>query len=115
MPTVPADDARCELCGRLVPRRLITLHHLIPKQKGGTHRDRIPTCKPCHKMVHATFANVDLAKRFTTLDQLQAAAELQPFLHWIRKQKPDRNFSVALSGVHPGSKRKRLALRRRWR
>jgi 5-methylcytosine-specific restriction protein A len=109
------ETQRCELCGRFVPRRLITLHHLTPRQKGGTHLSRVPMCKPCHKMVHATWANADLAKRFTAIEQLRLADELQPFLQWVRKQRPDRNFAVATSNDHPGSKRNRLRNRRRSR
>src|SRR5688572_24012104 len=74
------DTQRCELCGRFVPRSLITKHHLTPKEKGGTHGDKSPLCKPCHKMVHATWGNADLAKKFAGIEQLRLAEELQPFL-----------------------------------
>jgi hypothetical protein len=108
-----SDDAvRCEMCGRLVPRRLITLHHLLPRQKGGKADVRVPTCRPCHKQVHATFDNATLARCFTTVQSLRSAPQLQPFLRWIAKQKPDRNFRVATSNDHPGSKRDRLRRRR---
>jgi 5-methylcytosine-specific restriction protein A len=109
------DTQRCELCGRFVPRRLITKHHLTPKEKGGTHGDKSPMCKPCHKMVHATWGNADLAKKFAGIEQLRLAEELQPFLKWVRKQRPDRNFAVAMSNEHPGSKRQRMKSRRRSR
>lgn len=49
-------------------------------------------CKPCHKQLHATFSNKDLASTYSTIESLQSAPSLQPFLGWIRKQKPDRNF-----------------------
>ena len=105
----------CQLCERLVPERLITLHHLLPKQKGGTADHRVPLCKPCHKQIHATFANHQLAKDYASIEALRAAPELAGFLAWIRKQRADRNFTVAVSHQHPGSKRQRLRQRRRMR
>jgi 5-methylcytosine-specific restriction endonuclease McrA len=56
------DTAVCELCRRHVPRRLITQHHVKPKSEGGKHSHKTPLCKPCHKQVHATFSNKELAK-----------------------------------------------------
>ena len=113
--SAPVPTLRCELCGRHVPKRLITLHHLLPKQKGGTADHRVPLCKPCHKTIHATFANHQLAKEYADLDRLRAAPKLAAFLSWIRKQRPDRNFTVAMSNEHPGSKSQPLRQRRRAR
>ncbi|HTK78025.1 MAG TPA: HNH endonuclease signature motif containing protein [Gemmataceae bacterium] len=97
----------CGLCGRSVPNRLITLHHLKPKQKGGKAEDRTPLCRPCHKQLHATYSNTDLARVYPTLDALRKAPELQPFLKWIRKQKADRNFRTIMSNDHPRRGRRR--------
>jgi 5-methylcytosine-specific restriction protein A len=88
----------CQLCGRDVPRELITLHHLLPRQKGGVASDRTPLCKPCHKQLHAVFSNAQLAREFATLQSLRQAEALQPFLRWIRRQKPGRNFRTMSSG-----------------
>ena len=92
---------RCELCHRLVPVELITQHHLMPRQKGGKAEHRTPLCKPCHKQIHATFGNTDLARVYDNIDALRKATLLQPFLKWIRKQSPDRNFRTARSKSHP--------------
>jgi 5-methylcytosine-specific restriction protein A len=97
---------RCELCERVVPPGMITLHHLTPKQKGGTADDRTPLCRPCHKQIHATFGNADLAKRYASVPAIRQAAELQPFLAWIRKQRPDRTFRTAMADVHPHRRRR---------
>jgi hypothetical protein len=101
------DWGRCALCEREVPRRLITLHHLVPRQKGGSAEDRTPLCRPCHKQLHATFSNGDLARLYPTILQLRQAPLLEPFLRWIRKQKPDRNFRTAPSRARPHGKRRR--------
>ena len=108
----PPDWQLCELCRRHVPRGLITRHHLVPREKGGKAEHRTPLCKPCHKQIHATFHNRDLARLYPSIDALRAAPELEKFLNWIRKQKPDRNFRTITSHAHPGSKRDRLDRRR---
>lgn len=106
---------RCQLCGRIVPSRLITRHHTLPKQKGGRAEHRVPMCKPCHKQVHATFDNSTLCREYASIELLRSAEPLQPYLRWIRRQAPDRNFMVRMSASHPGDKRRRLAERRRRR
>jgi len=104
------DVQRCQLCGRLVPERLITQHHLTPKEKGGKAEHRAAFCRPCQQ-VHATFSNADLARTYADLSALRAAPLLQPFLKWIRRQKPDRNFRTVTSHAHP--RRERVERRRR--
>ena len=96
--TAPAPAHRCDLCGRHVPKDLITLHHLKPKQKGGKPEHRVLMCRPCHKQIHATFTNTELSQRFDTLEALLRAEPLQPFLTWIRKQNPTRNFRTVTVG-----------------
>src|SRR3954471_22627343 len=103
---VPA-TGRCALCHREVPSRLITLHHLHPKSRGGKPEQRVPLCKPCHKQLHAMFSNVELEKIYPTLEALRKARQLQPFLKWIRKQKPNRNFQTRRSLSHPEARRRR--------
>ena len=101
------ETAICQLCERDVPRHLITQHHLKPVQKGGKAEHRTPLCKPCHKQLHATFSNTDLARIYDSIDALRQAIPLQAFLKWIRKQKPDRNFKTAVSDAHPHVRRRR--------
>ena len=86
---------------------MITLHHLLPKSKGGGAEVRVPLCKPCHKQIHATFGNTELAKGYASVAALRAAEALQPFLKWVRKQKPDRSFRTAMSGAHPNAGKRR--------
>jgi hypothetical protein len=105
---MPADSPeQCSLCQRVVPAHLITLHHLKPKARGGRAEHRTPLCKPCHKQLHATYSNKELDQQLSSLDALREAPALQPFLGWIRKQKPDRNFRTTVSNAHPEARRKR--------
>ena len=103
----PHQPQPCSLCQRLVPPHLITLHHLKPKERGGKAEHRTPLCKPCHKQLHATYSNKELDQRLDTLDLLRQAEELQPFLRWIQKQNPNRNFQTTMSHKHPHKRRQR--------
>ena len=78
------DVGECELCGRSDVQT--TEHHLTPKEKGGTFLPTARLCIPCHKMIHATFTNAELAARLPTIAALRADERLVPFLRWIRKQ-----------------------------
>lgn len=93
-------DGPCALCGRVVPGRLLTLHHTLPRQRGGKAEHRVPMCRPCHKQVHAIFTNKQLERELDSVEKLQVAPELQEFLAWIRKQKPDRVFRTVQSKKH---------------
>ena len=95
----------CRLCEREVPREMITLHHLKPKERGGRAEHRTPLCRPCHKQLHAVYTNKRLATSLDRIDLLKSAPELQPFLGWIRKQKPGRDFRTAIANANPGGKR----------
>ena len=101
----------CALCERLVPSHLITLHHLKPRERGGRAEHRTPLCKPCHKQLHATYSNKELDKGLDSLASLRQAPELQLFLNWIRKQKPDRNFQTTMANAHPHKGRSRRRYR----
>ena len=91
-PDVPVE---CAICQRDVPGRLITLHHLKPKSRGGGADVRVPTCRTCHKQVHASFTNKELANGFADVESLRNSERLAGFVAWVGKQKPDRVFSVA--------------------
>jgi 5-methylcytosine-specific restriction endonuclease McrA len=75
---------RCQLCKRDVEQ--ITVHHLIPKQKGGTSEDTINLCLPCHKTIHAYFTNTELVQEYNTLQKLRDAERLHKYLKWIAKR-----------------------------
>jgi 5-methylcytosine-specific restriction enzyme A len=94
-----AEVVPCVLCGRAFPRRQLTRHHCLPRQKGGTSEDVELICSQCHGMVHATYTNETLAALYPTIAQLRRAPELSGYLRWVRKQ--------------PSSRRKRNHPRRR--
>jgi 5-methylcytosine-specific restriction enzyme A len=80
----------CALCDRPFQRPLLTKHHCLPRQKGGTQDHVELLCRQCHGMVHATYTNATLASLYPTIEQLRSAPELTGFLRWVRKQPPSR-------------------------
>jgi 5-methylcytosine-specific restriction protein A len=104
----------CSLCDRQVPPEMITLHHLKPRERGGRAEHRTPLCRPCHKQLHAVYSNKRLARSLDRIELLKLAPELQNFLRWIRKQKPNRNFRTVMSSTHArGKRRRREPIRKR--
>ena len=101
------EHGRCELCHRDVPSGLITLHHLLPREKGGQADHRTPLCRPCHKQVHAVYSNKELEQLYADIPSLRQAPRMQPFLKWIRKQAPERTFRTVMSDSHPKARRRR--------
>ena len=74
----------CELCGRHQVET--TIHHLLPKEMGGTFGATANLCIPCHKQIHALYPNEEIAARLATLPDLRADEKLARFIKWIRKQ-----------------------------
>ncbi|WP_199247996.1 HNH endonuclease [[Phormidium] sp. ETS-05] len=82
----------CQLCNREVNK--LTLHHLIPKQKGGKKGETIEICSACHHQIHALFDNTHLAQELNSIEKLQNQPQFGKFLDWVRKQNPDKRIRV---------------------
>ncbi|MDY8111059.1 HNH endonuclease [Fulvimarina sp. 2208YS6-2-32] len=83
------DDAApvaCWLCGRPVGRR-VEWHHAKPKSRGG--RDTVPVHPICHRTIHATFPNHQLARMVDDDVSLAERPEMAPFLDFIAGKPPD--------------------------
>ncbi|WP_185184203.1 HNH nuclease-like protein HlpB [Bacillus subtilis] len=78
----------CELCGRSDVQ--LTEHHLTPKEEGGAFLPTAMLCIPCHKQIHALYANQELALRLNGMAELRSDPELARFVKWIRKQPPEK-------------------------
>jgi hypothetical protein len=76
----------CALCERPLGRK-IEWHHLVPKSRGGT--DLVPLHPICHRTIHASVSNQDLAAAFADLDALRARGDIARFLRWIANKPPD--------------------------
>ncbi|MGD6841556.1 HNH endonuclease [Bacillus infantis] len=74
----------CELCRREPVE--VTVHHLTPKEFGGTFLPTANLCIPCHKQIHALYPNSELAARLNTIGLLKEDPQIAKFLKWIKKQ-----------------------------
>ena len=75
----------CPLCGRpLVPGKSVDEHHLIPKSQGG--RETHTMHRICHRKIHATFTEKELARSINTWALLQAHDDVAAFIVWVQKK-----------------------------
>lgn len=79
------DDGRCALCRREVDR--ITVHHLVPRARGGNHGPKANLCPTCHRQVHAMFSVSTLAEERYSIELLRAHPRVAAFLRWMSKQR----------------------------
>ncbi len=74
--------ANCPLCGRVLPTGAsVDEHHLIPRSQGGKEKHRIH--RICHRKIHATLTEKELAREYATWEALRLHAELQTFIRWV--------------------------------
>ena len=97
-----SDDPICPLCLRPIPETAkSSLHHLVPKLKGGKGGPVIRVHQICHNEIHATLTEAELARDYDTPEKLRAHPRLAKFFAWVAKRPP---------GFHskpPGGRRKR--------
>lgn len=80
----------CPLCLRPIPEGVPqSLHHLVPKLKGGKGGAVVLLHHICHKEIHARFSEAELARRYNTPEALRAAPEMAGFLAWVAKRPPE--------------------------
>lgn len=89
-----SDAGICELCDRAVER--FTVHHLVPRARGGNHGPTALLCPTCHRQVHAMFSVTTLAEELHSVELLRANPRVADFLRWMRKQRGTR-FQVRRS------------------
>ena len=76
----------CLLCKRMVRECDMTIHHYIPKSKGGTIEDTIILCKTCHSFLHNSIPLNEVHK-FDTYEKLENHEKFKNYLEWIRNIK----------------------------
>lgn len=86
-PPVPVEPPVCPLCGRLIePGPSADEHHLVPKSEGG--RDKELVHRVCHRKIHASFSERELARGFSSWAALRAHPEIAAFVRWIAGKPP---------------------------
>ena len=96
------DDPVCPLCGRPIPPEAKqSLHHLVPKLKGGKGGPVVLLHQICHNEIHATLTEAELARSYATIEALRAHPRLERFIRWVSR-RPAGFYSKT-----PGRRRKR--------
>lgn len=96
------DDPICPLCQRPIPREAPqSLHHLIPKLKGGKGGPTVLLHDICHREIHATLTEAELARDFDTIAALRDHPRLAKFIAWVQRRPPGFRSKV------PGKRRLR--------
>ena len=85
----------CELCHREVDR--YTIHHLIPRARGGRLGPKAKLCATCHRQLHAMFSEATLAQELSSIELLRTNTLVNSYLKWVRKQSGGANFRVRRS------------------
>jgi hypothetical protein len=86
---LPERDPLCALCDRPIPADAPkSLHHLIPKLKGGKGGATVLLHHLCHKEIHATLSEAELARAYATAEALRGHPRLARFVDWVRKRPP---------------------------
>ena len=85
VPDVPAHP-HCALCGRPLGRR-VEWHHAVPKSEGG--RDTVPVHPICHRIIHATLSNAEIAASGGDMEAVRATPEIARFVAWVADKPSD--------------------------
>ena len=92
----------CPLCERPIPPDArSSLHHLVPKLRGGKGGPTVRLHQICHNEIHATLTEAELARDFATIDALRAHPRLSKFIAWVGKRPPGFHSKT------PGARRRR--------
>ena len=87
--------ATCELCLR--ESNSYTVHHLVPRSRGGRFGPKARLCPTCHHQLHALFSEATLARELNSIEQIRANSEMASYLTWVRKRKGPSSFRVRRS------------------
>jgi 5-methylcytosine-specific restriction protein A len=76
-------NEKCPVCGRMVREDDMTIHHYIPKSKGGTLDNTLRLCKTCHAFLHYCIP-IDEVHKYDTYEKLGDHEKYKKYLGWIR-------------------------------
>ena len=97
-----AADPICPLCRRPIPANARqSLHHLVPKLKGGKGGPTVLLHQICHDEIHATLTEAELARDYATPEALRAHPRLAKFVAWVARRPPTFHSRT------PGPRRRR--------
>lgn len=65
-----------------------SLHHLVPRLKGGKGGPVVRLHQICHNEIHASLTEAELARDYHTIKALRAHPRLAKFIRWVAKRPP---------------------------
>jgi hypothetical protein len=97
-----ASDPICPLCDRPIPEGVpASRHHLVPRLKGGKGGETVLLHHLCHREIHATLSEAELARDFASIEALRAHPRIAAFVAWVARRPPGFTSRV------PGPRRRR--------
>jgi len=82
-------DPICPLCYRPIPPRAKqSIHHLVPKLKGGARGSTARIHQICHNEIHASLSEAELARDYKTFEALRGHPRLARFIAWVADKPP---------------------------
>lgn len=81
----------CPLCGRNIPTKHRSKHHLIPVAENGRHEKKVVIHKICHSKIHSVFTEEELALKYNTIEKLKPHEDIQKFIKWVQN-KPENYY-----------------------
>ena len=89
----------CPLCDRPIPGDAKqSLHHLVPKLKGGKSGPTVLLHQICHNEIHAAFTEAELARNYNTPEALRTHPRIAKFIAWVAKKPPTFHSRSAGTG-----------------
>ncbi|MEM9014441.1 MAG: HNH endonuclease [Pseudomonadota bacterium] len=96
----------CPLCERPIPAHAKqSVHHLVPRLKGGKGGETVRLHQICHNAIHAHFAESELARDYSTIEKLLGHDSIKKFVAWVRKKDPAFHAPTRLEGGRSGRRR----------
>lgn len=77
-------EVLCPFCRRPIIRMM--RHHTVPKSLGG--KEKMDSCRDCHRAIHLCFTNRELEKEFNTVKKLLSRAKFRRMVEFIKGQDP---------------------------
>jgi hypothetical protein len=91
----------CPLCERPIPPGArSSVHHLVPKLKGGRNGPTVRLHQICHTAVHAAFTEAELARDYASIEALRGNPRIARFVAWVARRPP--GFHARTAGGRRG-------------
>lgn len=89
----------CPLCLRPIPSGVPqSLHHLIPKLRGGKGGPTVLLHQICHSEIHASLTETELARSYSSIEALRDHPRLAKFIEWVARRPPEFRSRVPKRG-----------------